>query len=179
MKINESNMEGSVMKTGRFLVLLALVIGLMAGPWQAPAEAEMMGRVGQMINLRYGGGTWTMVLPDGTSQPFILTATQTFIVTAAYCRFYANTPNTGPYRLYLKAPNQNALWIDNLNVINYPTTGATVWGGGIDRVFDPGLAISVLPTLEVKQLPVPPNDPNSGPVVPGTFYMKATGYIVP
>ena len=31
------------MKTGRFLVLLALVIGLMAGPWQAPAEAEMLG----------------------------------------------------------------------------------------------------------------------------------------
>lgn len=46
--MNEFIMEGSAMKTGRILVLLALVIGLMAGPWQAPAEAEMLGRVGQI-----------------------------------------------------------------------------------------------------------------------------------
>ena len=34
------------MKTGRILVLLALVMGLLAGPGQAPVEAVMQGRVG-------------------------------------------------------------------------------------------------------------------------------------
>ena len=52
--MNEFIREGSEMKTGRFLVLLALVIGLLAGPWQAPADAEMLGRVGQMKSLGYG-----------------------------------------------------------------------------------------------------------------------------
>ena len=56
--MNEFIREGSEMKTGRILVLLALVIGLLAGPWQAPAEAEMLGRVGQIKNLDYTGGSW-------------------------------------------------------------------------------------------------------------------------
>ena len=72
--MNKLIMEGSVMKIGRFLVLLALVSGLLAGPWQAPAEAEMLGRVGQIKTLYYSGGNWYQNKPDGTSSLFTLAA---------------------------------------------------------------------------------------------------------
>ena len=65
--MDEILLEGSEMKTGRILVLLALVMGLMAGPWQAPAEAEMLGRVGQIKSLYYSGGNWYQTKPDGST----------------------------------------------------------------------------------------------------------------
>jgi hypothetical protein len=168
------------MKACRFLVFLALIIGLMAGPWQAPAEAAgMLGRVGQIQNLYYSSGNWYQTLPDGTTQAFILATGQTFIMTGAYVRFYATTTDTGPYRFLLKAPNGTQLWFENLNNITYPTTGATVYGGAASEILEPGIPISVSPTVEVRQLPQPPANPNTGTVIDGTFYMRVTGYIVP
>ena len=72
------------MKTGRFLVLLALVMGLLAGPWQAPAEAEMLGRPSQIINLSYSYDPephWAQTKPDGSISVFTLAAGQSFIMT--------------------------------------------------------------------------------------------------
>ena len=106
--MNEIIMEGSEMKTGRFLVLLALVIGLMAGPWQAPAEAEMLGRVGQIKSLcNSTNGNWYQTKPDGTSSPFTLAPGQSFVMTEIRARFYVTDPatDTGPYRFYLVGPS--------------------------------------------------------------------------
>jgi hypothetical protein len=60
------------MKIARFLVLLVLVVGLLAGTWQAPADAEMLGRVGQIKQLHWTGSGWSQTLPDGTSSAFTL-----------------------------------------------------------------------------------------------------------
>jgi len=62
----------------------------------------------------------------------------------------------------------------------YPTTGGTVWGGWINRAYNPpGIIMCVIPTLEVRKLLQPPADANTGTVVTGTTYMKFTGYILP
>ena len=89
--MNEILLEGSEMKTGRILVLLALVMGLMAGPWQAPAGAEMLGRVGQFKNLFYDNsdGKWYQTNPDGTLSIFTLAAGQAYVMTQISVRFYS------------------------------------------------------------------------------------------
>ena len=99
------------MKIGRLLVLLALVMGLLAGPWQAPAEAILLGRVGQIKSLSYNPATqkWSELKPDGTSSLFTLGPGQSFIMTEIRARFYVTSPadDPGPYRLYLVGPNSS------------------------------------------------------------------------
>jgi hypothetical protein len=179
-------LEGSEMKTGRLLMLLVLVLGLLAGPWQAPAEAEMLGRPGQIINLYYSYDPqphWAQIKPDGSISNFTLAPGQSFIMTSIGVRFYVSDTGTqtGPYRFYLLGPNQSRMFIANLSDIKYPGSD-TVWGGGLnafDSNTQPGVAFSVIPTPQVQQIPQPPDSPNSGPVRTGTFYMTVRGYILP
>lgn len=119
------------MKMGRFLVLLALVIGLLASLWQAPAEAEMLGRVGQIKGLYYSNGNWYQNNPDGTSSLFSLAPGQSFIMTEIRVRFQAADPgiDTGPYRFILLGPNSSNQYAANLPDFKYPGSD-TVWGGG-------------------------------------------------
>jgi hypothetical protein len=88
------------MKTGRLLVLLALVIGLLACPWQTPAEPIMLGRVGQFKSLGYSSANphWYETKPDGTTSLFTLAPGQLFVMTEFRGRFYAADPaiDTGP-----------------------------------------------------------------------------------
>jgi hypothetical protein len=167
------------MKLYRFFLLLALITGLIAASGPIAAKADMLKSASQIVRLYHENGNWTQRMPDGTIQSFSLSPGQVLIITGIYIRFYADTVNTGPYRFFLKAPNSTSLWIDNLNNILYPTTGTTVWGGGVVNTFEPGISVSAIPTMQVRQLLVPPNDPNTGPVIPGTFYGWLTGYVVP
>jgi hypothetical protein len=171
------------MKIGRLLVLLALVMGLMAGPWQAPAEAIMLGRVGQIKTLAYNPAaqTWSELKPDGTSSLFTLAPGQSFIMTEIRGRFYVTTPasDTGPYRIYLVGPNSSTPYIANMTDITYPGS-STIWGGLITELnLNPGYIFSVLPTARVQQMPPPPTNPNDGPVRSGSLYMTIRGYVVP
>jgi hypothetical protein len=167
------------MKICRCFMFLALTTGLIMGSGPASANTGMLKKVSQIVRIYHDNGTWSQVMPDGTAKDFSLGPGQALIITGIYIRFYASTVNTGPYRFYLKAPNGTSLWVDNLSNILYPTTGNTVWGGGVVSTFDPGISVLAIPAMEVRQLPVPPNNPNSGAVVPGTFYGWLTGYIVP
>ena len=169
------------MKPGRLLVLLALVIGLLAGPWQAPAEAEMLGRIGQIKSLYYSGGNWYQTKPDGSTSAFALASGQAFVMTGIYLRFYVSdtTTQTGPYRFYLLGPNETPLYIMGLTNATYPGSD-TVWGGTLtDTSMGPGIVFTSLPTPQVRQMPQPPASPNSGTVYTGTFYMTVRGYVVP
>jgi hypothetical protein len=184
--VKELLMEGSEMKTGRFLVLLALVIGLMGSLCQAPAEATMLGRVGQIKHVYYNNGNWYQTLPNGTiNQPFALTAGQSFVLTEVRARFLlptaATSANPGPYRFYLMgpAPNYARMFIANLTDVISPAD-EKVWGGAVSEMnMEPGIVFSVLPFPQVRQLPDPPADPNSGAIQTGTFYITIRGYVVP
>jgi hypothetical protein len=174
-------MEGSKMKTGRLLVLLALVIGVMAGPWQAPAEAEMLGRPGQIKTLHYTAPNWYQTKPDGTSSVFTLNPGQSFIMTEIRARFYVSDPatETGPYRFNLVGSNSANLYTANLTDFKYPGSD-TVWGGVVTELnLEPGYVFISPPTPEVRQMPPPPANPNSGPVRSGTLYITVRGYVVP
>jgi len=164
------------MKTCRILVLMALVVGLTVGTWQAPAEAILLGRVQQFKNLYYSSGSWYEVLPNGTNQLFSLPQGHFFIMTMSSVRFYANAANTGPYRFYLLGPGNSFMYLLNLTNVY---VGSTLWGGAAGETLDPGIAFSIMPTLQVRQVPDPPANPNSGSVVEGTFYTMFRGYIVP
>lgn len=169
------------MKTGRFLVLVVLVCGLLAGPWQAPAEAEMLGRVGQMKNLTYDAPDWKQTNPDGSQSVFTLAPGQSFIMTEIRLRFYVSNTGTetGPYRFYLLGPGDSIMYLTGLNDIMYPGT-QTVWGGAQSETnLVPGVAFSVLPTPQVRQMPSPPTNPNNGPVRTGTYYITLRGYVIP
>jgi hypothetical protein len=181
MKITEFILEGSEMKTGRILVLLVLVLGLLAGPWQAPAEAEMLGRVGQIKTLYYSGGNWYQNKPDGTSSLFTLAAGQSFVMTEIRARFYVTNPanDTGPYRFILLGPNSSNLYAANLIDFKYPGSD-TVWGGTLVELnLQPGYVFITPPTPQVRQLPPPPANPNSGDIRTGTFSLMMRGYVYP
>ena len=171
------------MKTGRLLVLLALVIGLLACPWQTPAEAIVLGRVGQIKSLGYNSPTqkWSEIKPDGTSSLFTLALGQFFVMTEIRARFYVTTPatDTGPYRLYLVGPNSSTPYIANMTDFKNPGSDIITGGLNVELNLDPGYVFSVLPTAKVQQLPPPPSPPNSGPERSGTFYMSIRGYVVP
>ncbi len=123
-------LESSEMKTGRCLLLLVLVTGVLAGSWQAPAEAVMLGRVGQIRTLYYSPPNWYQNNPDGTTSPFTLAPGQSFLMTELHARFYVTDPatQTGPYRIYFVGPNSANLYLFNLTDIYYPGS-ETVWGG--------------------------------------------------
>jgi hypothetical protein len=181
IKINEFILEGSEMKMSRFLVLLALAIGLLAGPWQAPAEAEMLGSVGQIKTMYYSEGNWYQKKPDGTSSLFTLAAGQSFVMTEIRARFYVSdtTTQTGPYRLNLVGPNSTKLYTANLTDFKYPGSN-TVSGGVVSEMnLNPGYVFIAPPTPEVRQMPPPPANPNSGDIRTGTFHMTVRGYVVP
>lgn len=162
------------MKIIRSGLLILLALAWLAGTMQTPAGASPLKSVDQIVHVYYDT-SWHKILPDGTIQPFVLQPGQSFIMTGLYVRFYANSSNTGPYRLYFKN-GQSIIWIEPLQDIY---NGSTMWGGGRVDTFDPGISMSVLPTLVVQQLPPPPTNPNSGSVVPGTFYAMFVGYVVP
>lgn len=169
------------MKTGRFLVLLALAMGLMAGPWQAPAEAIMLGRVGQIKTLGYGAPNWYETKPDGTSSLFTLAPGQSFVMIEIRARFYVTNTitETGPHRFYLLGPDSSRMYINNLNDAMYPGS-QTVWGGVVTETnLVPGVVFTAPPTPQVRQMPQPSENPNSGSVRTGTFYMTVRGYVVP
>lgn len=179
VRMNESIMEDSKMKTGRILVLLALVMGLLAGPWQAPAEAIMLGRVGQIINLSYDAPNWKQTKPDGTTSIFTLAPGQSFIMTEIRVRFYANIINSGPYRFYLVGPNSANMYFTNLSDAMYPGS-QNVYGGVVTETnLVPGVVFTALPTPKVQVMPQPPASPNSGEERFGTFYITLRGYVVP
>jgi hypothetical protein len=169
------------MKTGRFLILLVLVMGLMAGPWQAPAEAEMLGRVGQFKTIYYSGGNWYLNNPDGTTSPFNWGPGQSFIMTEIRARFYVTTPatDTGPYRFILLGPNSSNLYAANLTDFKYPGS-ETVWGGTLVELnLQPGYVFIAPPTPQVRQIPPPPANANSGDIRTGTLSLMIKGYVVP
>jgi hypothetical protein len=181
--MNEFIREGCEMKTGRILVLLALVMGLLAGPWQAPAEAEMLGRVQQMRSLGYSSTSpnWYETKPDGTVTLFTLAPGQSFVMTEFRGRFYAANPATepGPYRLFLLAPNSSGIYVANMTDFIYPGS-ATVSGGTLVELnLQPGYVFIAPPTPQVRQIPPPPTNPNSGPVYTGNFFLMMRGYVVP
>lgn len=169
------------MKAIRSFILILLAMVLVTGATQRPAGAELVNRVSQIYQLFFDtDSSLKRIMPDGTIQPFTLSAGQTFVMTAIYLRFYASATNTGPYRFFLRAPDAtNALWIENMDNIQYPTGGATVYGGGTAKTLNPGVRMSVIPTYEVRQILVPPNDPNNGPIITGTLYGRITGYVIP
>lgn len=171
------------MKTGRILLLLALAIGLLAGPWQVPADAEILGRVGQIKTLGYNStnGNWYQTKPDGTSALFTLAPGQSFVMTEIRARFYVTTPatDTGPYRIYLVGPNSSNQYTANLTDFKYPGSD-TVSGGVItESNLNPGYVFSAPPTPQVRQMPPPPDSPNTGPIRSGTFFLTIRGYVVP
>jgi hypothetical protein len=171
------------MKIGRFLVLLAIIIGVMAGFWQAPVEAEMLGRPGQIKSLGYNStnGNWYETKPDGTSVLFTLGAGQSFIMTEIRARFYVTNPatDTGPYRIYLLGPQSSKIYIANMTDFKYPGSD-TVSGGTVSEWnLNPGYVFTVPPTGQVQQMPAPPANPNTGPVRSGTFSMMIRGFVVP
>jgi hypothetical protein len=166
------------MKSIRSWLLIFLAIALVTGAMQGPAAASPLKNVNQICHIYYdnASSSWKRIMPDGTIQAFALSPGQSFILTGVYVRFYADTPNTGPYRFYLMA-NTTRLWIENLS--NVYSDATTVYGGAISDTIDPGVSFSVLPTMQVRQLPQPPADPNSGPIVTGTFYDHFVGYVAP
>jgi hypothetical protein len=181
----ERNPPGGLrMKIGRILVLLALVMGLLAGAWQAPAEAEMMGRVGQIIGVGYAGGSegnWFQTKPDGSTALFTLAPGQSFVMTEFRGRFYAANPatDTGPYRFYLLGPNSSAQYVTNLPDFTYPDSNTVSGGVLVELNLQPGYVFIAPPTPQVRQIPPPPANPNSGPVRNGTFFLMMRGYVVP
>jgi hypothetical protein len=149
--MNQFIREGSGIKTGRILVLLVLAIGLLAGPWQAPAGAEMLGRVQQMRSLNYSSSSpnWYETKPDGTVVLFNLAPGQSFVMTAFRGRFYADNPatDTGPYRLYLLGPNLSSIYVANMTDFMYPGS-ATVSGGTLVELnLQPGYVFIAPPPL--------------------------------
>jgi len=122
--------EGSEMKTGRILVLLALVVGLLTGPGQFAADATMLGRVGQIKQLHWTGSGWSQTLADGSSSAFILASGQYFVMTEVRVRFFVTntTTDSGPYRFYLLGTNSTRIYIANATDLKYPGS-ETVWGG--------------------------------------------------
>ena len=183
MTMNEFILEGSEMKTGRFLVLLALVIGLLAGPGQFSADAAMLGRVGQIKQLHWTGSGWSQTLPDGASSAFTLASGQYFVMTEVRVRFFVTDPlgvDYGPYRFYLLGPNSTRIYIANATDLKYPGS-ETVWGGSFSEVnLNPGYVFSVLPTPQVRQLPQPPTGPNDGPIRNvSAYYTTVVGYVYP
>jgi hypothetical protein len=179
--MNQFIMEDSEMKTGRILVLLALVMGLLAGSWQAPAEAEMLGRVGQIINLSYDHPYWQQIKPDGSTSIFTLAPGQSFIMTEIRVRFYVSDPAAypGPYRFFLLGPDSSRMYITNLSDAMYPGS-QTVYGGVVTETnLVPGIVFTAPPTPQVRQLPIPSNNPNQGSIRTGTFYIQLRGYMLP
>jgi hypothetical protein len=131
------------------------------------------------LYLEEATGDWKYALPDGTTRTYSWGKGNSFVMTGLYVKFYANTTDTQPYRIYFKAPNGNNLWIDNLEALTYPTTGGTVWGGTQSESFTPGIVMAVKPSIKVQHLPAPPASPNSGEVIAGAVYLCITGYTVP
>jgi hypothetical protein len=181
--LNKFLLEGSEMKTGRLLVLLALVIGLLACPWQTPAEAIMLGRVGQFKSLGYSSANpnWYETKPDGTTSLFTLAPGQLFVMTEFRGRFYAADPaiDTGPYRIYLLGPNSSAQYVANLPDFKYPGSDTVSGGVLVELNLQPGYVFTAPPTPQVRRIPPPPDNPNSGPVRNGTFFLMMKGYVVP
>jgi len=169
------------MKTGKFLVLSALVLGLLAGPWRAPAEAEMLGRVGQIKTLGYNAGNWYQIKPDGTSSLFNMAPGQAFVMTEIRGRFYVTNPDPykGPFRFNLVGANSTNLYTANLTDFKYPNSD-TVSGGILTEMnLNPGYVFIGPPTPEVRQIPPPPNSPSSGDVLSGSLFLTIRGYVYP
>jgi hypothetical protein len=137
----------------------------------------MLGRVQQFKNLYYNSGNWYEILPNGTNQLFTLPQGRVFIMTMTSVRFYAaSSTNPGPFRFYLLGPGDSFMYLINLSNVY---AGSTLWGGAGGETLDPGIAFSVMPTPQVRQMPAPPANPNSGPVIEGSFYTMFRGYIYP
>ena len=157
--MNEFIREGSEMKTGRILVLLALVMGLLAGPWQAPAEAVMLGRVGQIKYLDYTDGNWYQILPDGTTSTFTLAPGAIFCHDRYSGPVLCHRPRHRYRPLSLLprgCPTQAIMYIANLTDFKYPGSD-TVWGGRfLNRTWNQASSSPFSPILKVRQLPQPP-----------------------
>lgn len=178
------------MKSVILFLLIFLTIAWLPGSVQRAQSQDMFVVTGNPGPLKNAGqftklylndkGEWVQMMPDGSTQTFSWTNGKSFVLTYIYVRFYANSGYTdmNPYRLYLKASNGTRLWIEGLTDLTYPGS-STVWGGGQIESISPGVVITVKPSLLVRQLPAPPNDPNSGPVIPGTYYIIIGGYVVP
>lgn len=179
------------MKAYRLFLIILLTMGFFTGSTQLAQGDDLfviaVGRGGlltkgsQIIDLSLDNATgeWFQILPDGSKQTFSWGNGKSFVMTYVTVRFYANTPDTYPYRVFYKAPNGTSLWITNLANYYHPLAGSTVWGGTQTETLTPGIVMTVKPTMEVRQVLVPPNDPNIGPVIPGTLYMRIMGYVVP
>jgi hypothetical protein len=180
------------MKSCKVFLLIFLTIALLPGSVQLAQSADMYvvagspglpgtGRQVTEIYLDTTSGNWLQFMPGGGTQTFNWGNGSSFVMTYVTVRFYADnaaTAYTGPYRLYFKAPNGTKLWIENLSNITYPGS-STVWGGGLKEDIATGVVMTVKPTIEVRQMPVPPTDPNTGPVISGTVYIRIGGYVVP
>jgi hypothetical protein len=184
VQLNKILLEGFKMKTGRFLVLLAIVMGLMAGPWQTSAEAIMLGRVSQIKQVHWTGSGWSQTMPDGSFSAFTLLPGQVFVMTEVRVRFFVTDPlgvDYGPYRFYLLGANSTRIYIANATDLKYPGSD-TVWGGTVSEVnLVPGYVFSVLPTPQVQQMPSPGiGGPNDGPVRSvKAYYTTLAGYVYP
>jgi hypothetical protein len=179
------------MKISRLFILVFLVMALLPGYMQ-PVQGDdffmvgggrpgLLKNSGQLTNLYLDAatGNWIQILPNGTTQTFVWGNGKSFVMTIVSVRFYANTTNTNPYRLFFRAPNGNIIWMVNLPNLTYPSTGSNVLGGALLESITPGIVMTVKPSAEVRQMPVPPNDPNSGPVIPGAMHLGVVGYVVP
>jgi len=177
------------MKISRIFCFMLLAIAFLPGSAQwahgqdmfiVVGGSRLLNRSSQICNLTYNNSTkdWDQILPDGNTQTFTWGNGKSFVMTEVAVSFYADTIGSFPYRLCLKAPNGGTLWISYLDNITYPGS-STIWGGGHADTINPGVVISVKPSIEVRQVPVPPNDPSTGPVQTGTLYIRIIGYIVP
>jgi hypothetical protein len=179
------------MKAYRLFLMILLTMALFPGAPQLTQGEDLFVVVGGGGGLLTKGsqitelyldnatGDWVQILPNGSTQTFSWGNGKSFIMTYVNVRFYADTPNTHPYRVFYKAPNGTGLWITNLGNYTYPTSESTVWGGTQTESLSPGIVMTVKPAMEVRQQLVPPNDPYAGPVISGTLYMRIMGYVVP
>ena len=173
----------------RTCLLVLVAVCLVTAAMESPGGAALLNNVSQIFQINYNSSsnTWLRTLPDGTTQPFALNPGQTLVITTFYVGFYTNVVNGvpytgGPWRVLIKTATGLFVWVVPVSDITYPTTGSTVWGCGTPtpvESIDPGIVLTALPTCEVRQLPVPPNDPNSGPVINGTKFLRITGYVTP
>lgn len=179
------------MKACRLFLLIFVVMSLVPGATQLAqsddifmvvvSKADLVNKDSQItyLYLDTATGDWIRKLPDGTNQTFEWSNGKAFVMTGVSCLFYAqNTSNTNPYRLLFKTPNDTTIYPINLTDVTY---GSTVWGGAsiVDSI-TPGIVISAKPSIEVRQLPQPPADPNSGSVITASLMkMNLFGYVVP
>ncbi len=180
------------MKPGRSLLVVTLT-ALLALLFSQAAPAQLLKSTSQILTIGastedgmfdYSGAEklWRQ-MPNGTQQEFTFTTKQTLLMTGLSVRFFPLDPVAypGPYRLYFTPVHDPfnpptpppakfcIVMLDNIN------DSGVIVGGSKTIDYNPGVHMTVRPMVFARQLPPAPNNPNSGPVVPGKIYFTIYG----